>query len=487
MSNGVYYSQDVLGNRHNRLYDLILIALSTVLLLVYFWQGTRIMSYIVMAIYFFCVYVQFKEKRYGTFFFYLTFFLFLLGTVFFGLFDRELLYNFPDQETERHTMLCLGLAMIGVYIGSVVKWKRIVFGKPYRRIYETDGLVKQNASAKMRGFLRYAYFFTAVFEFINVLAKAVFVQANSYVAYYLDYQAPLPYFVLWFANVSSLFYYFYLGTKPSKKRAMLPTGIYLFIGIASLFFGQRNVFFVRAIIVLCYFFIRNKDASEGTVWITKKQIIFLIILLPFAILFMSLWDSIRSNRAYSQHSILDGIREALLTQGNCISILDYEHQFRSMLPDRPFAIGGIITMLRNNLVSRIIGIPSVPAKANTIETALNGYSFSCSLMYLQNRTGYLLGYGIGSCYIAELVNTFGYLGIVIGSVIYGAILNKLTRLSIRGFMTTGFALCMFQQLLLAPRSSFDSFITGTFQISYLFVAALCWFLSKKIWPAEAYE
>ena len=202
---------------------------------------------------------------------------------------------------------------------------------------------------------------------------------------------------------------------------------------------------------------------------------------------MAVWDSVRFDREYTSNDIFRNIINELLTQGNDISILDFEYRYRELLPDKPFAIGGIITLLHNNIVGRIIGLSQIPAQQNTAEIALNGYSFSAALMYVENTAGFLMGYGIGSCYVAELFNSFGFVGIFLGSLLYGIMLKKLGQFKFRGFIANGIALSIFQYLLLAPRAQFDYFISGTFQIANLFILFICWFLSTRVWPVKDNE
>lgn len=468
---------------HNALYDLVLIPIILSYLFCLWSQEVYGMNLILILLFAFCTYVQLKEKRYGNLFFYATFFLFLLDTVFFGLFKSEYKYHFLNTDSEVYVLNCLTISIVGVYFGSIAKGRFRLSINRKRKLIETDCAdVDYSVSKKMQSFLRLAYIVCAQFSLLNAFVKAVFVQSNSYVAYYSEFETPLPYIVIWLSTVAPLLFYFYLGTMPEKKKVILPCSIYLLVGVVALFYGQRNVFVIRAIVILCYFLIRNRNASNGEQWITKRQIAILIASIPAAIIFMGFWGEFRFDREYQDATIIDRIINALLEQGNDISILDYEYRYSSYLPDKPYAIGGIITFLSNNIYARLIGIPAIPAKGNTVETALYGYSFSSALMYHENRTGYLMGFGIGSCYIAELVHSFGYLGIFCGSVIYGVVLKWLSQVKLRGFIANGFAMAMFQQLLMAPRSTYDGFIAVVFQVANLFVALICWFLSTRVWP-----
>ena len=306
-------------------------------------------------------------------------------------------------------------------------------------------------------------------------------------AYYSDFQTPLPYAVRWISQVSTILFYFYLGTLPDKRNAKVPCFLYLLVGVVALLYGQRNVLVIRTLIIICYCFVRNRHVNEKETWISQKQIVVLVALIPVAVMFMSFWNSYRFDNQYESKGLVDSVIEGLLEQGHDISILDYEYELGDMLQDKPYAIGGIIGLLRNNILSRLLGFSPVPTQQNTVDMAINGYSYCGALMYFQNRNGYLMGFGIGSCYLAELFDTFGFAGVLFGSILYGLILKKLTTFELKGFIANGFALAMFQNLLMAPRAMLDGFISSTFQISFLFCAIICWGLSKYVWPGNKDE
>lgn len=450
------------------------------------------MNLTVVLLHLVCTYVQYKEKNYSCFFFYVTVFIFLLGTVFFGLFDPALKYGFVDSDVEKHVLTCLAISIIGVYVGSEINIQAKVYLGRKNRIrnehrLQHPELQYQTVSNKMQSFLRYAFMFCAVFSIIEAVVKAIFVSANSYLSYYTDFNTPLPYIAVWLSSVSPLLFYLYLGTLPRKKDVVLPTVFYLIVGVIALFYGQRNVFVVRVFMIVCYFLMRNTNASQYEQWISKKQIGLLVLLIPVGIAFMSFWGLYRYGGSNTSNSFLETILQGLLSQGNDISILDFEYRYGDLLPQRPYALGGIISTLHNNIFARLLGVTQIPTQANTVETALNGYAFSCTLMFFENKNGYLLGYGIGSCYIAELVFSFGFIGVFIGSVLYGVILKKLSNFQFKGFIVNGILLFMLQKLLLAPRASYDGFIAGVLQAASLFVLLMCWALNRYVWPVKKNE
>ena len=75
---------------------------------------------------------------------------------------------------------------------------------------------------------------------------------------------------------------------------------------------------------------------------------------------------------------------------------------------------------------------------------------------------YLAGGGTGSSYIAELYYDFGYLGVFLGSCIYGLIFSSITNFKKVGIFGRSLAFIIVTQLLWAPRASFSAFLSFIF-------------------------
>lgn len=96
---------------------------------------------------------------------------------------------------------------------------------------------------------------------------------------------------------------------------------------------------------------------------------------------------------------------------------------------------------------------------NNADKATEGYHLAHALPYLMFRDKYLEGAGTGTSYIAELYHDFGYIGIVLGNVIYGFLLASLAKLDKNKPFNTSVKLLIITRLLWAPRGGFTEFIT----------------------------
>ena len=88
--------------------------------------------------------------------------------------------------------------------------------------------------------------------------------------------------------------------------------------------------------------------------------------------------------------------------------------------------------------------------------AISSGSFARAISYAVVRTRYIGGYGMGSCYIAELYHDLSYFGICLGSFIYGYFMARINKLSINGTVKNALILLAIRGLFKAPRYCFDS-------------------------------
>ena len=97
---------------------------------------------------------------------------------------------------------------------------------------------------------------------------------------------------------------------------------------------------------------------------------------------------------------------------------------------------------------------------NSVDFAIKGNSLSNALSY-KVLWSYLSGSGVGTCYIAELFHDFGYIGVAIGSIIYGYVMQKINRIwnschNNIWIVAVGFA--MVEAFIKAPRWNYDIFV-----------------------------
>ena len=142
-------------------------------------------------------------------------------------------------------------------------------------------------------------------------------------------------------------------------------------------------------------------------------------------------------------------------------------------------MGGTYSALFENSIARLLfGVQTY--SGNSIERAMAGHDLSARLSLIAYGDGYLNGLGTGSSYIAELLHDFGAIGVLLGSVFYGFVLSKMSRLEPGNKLWNGIGLAMMYFLYLSPRGGFDIFVGSIFRIYSIFFFCIILLMSKVL-------
>ena len=85
---------------------------------------------------------------------------------------------------------------------------------------------------------------------------------------------------------------------------------------------------------------------------------------------------------------------------------------------------------------------------------------------------------MGSCYIAEAYHDFGYFGVAVWSFIYGIIIKGCNSFCDKGVWGRTIILYALYNILMAPRSLADAFISGFLQIQVIIAFFIVWIISN---------
>ena len=75
---------------------------------------------------------------------------------------------------------------------------------------------------------------------------------------------------------------------------------------------------------------------------------------------------------------------------------------------------------------------------------------------------YLAGRGTGTSYIAELYYDFGYIGIFVGSMIYGYLFSLINKYNTTSIFSRSIVYIVLTNLLWAPRGGYSAFLSFIF-------------------------
>ncbi|OUQ67899.1 hypothetical protein B5E53_07850 [Eubacterium sp. An11] len=253
-------------------------------------------------------------------------------------------------------------------------------------------------------------------------------------------------------QTTAIFLSFFYASMPSKRKCRIATWLYMIYLCTTLLSGQRSTVVLGFLWIFIYYAYRNKNDTEQS-WISKRMLCLIALLVPFAIVFLSLVSAWREGIKISIDGLWNEIQDFFYQQGVSINVIKRSFQYEALLPEGKYYS---LEFLSTGVIGKILG--AEPFVGNSVEHATNGFSLAHALSYVTMRGAYLTGRGTGTSYIAELFHDFGYLGVVFGNILYGYIIASMSKLKGKNLFMTAIKLIIIQQILWSPRGGFSDFI-----------------------------
>ncbi len=408
--------------------------------------------------------------------FQLAFFNFLLGGTFINFIDTGTpLYNF-DNSILLHSYLALYISQLFLYISYNFFERRTLT----KKIANPEGERKSNIISYIRFASLIIMGITFIPYLLEIYDKIHYVSNNSYADIYLRSSSSLPYPIQKAAQCFAPSFFVYLGTMPSKRKAMLPISMYIFAGALSVLVGARADFARSIMVVFFYFLARDRWANKrGERWFGKKEKLALIALVPILLLFLYNVGNERWDNSEESSSGLNSINSFFVEQGVSVSVIHYAKQYEDVIPNNMYVLGPVINLfIENPVIKDAFGTETY--RNQTIEGALYGNRFGDTISYIVMPGRYQLGYGMGSSYIAEVYQSSGYLGLVLINILYGVVFLLIDRFFGRNTWVTAISLLMLYRLIYAPRAATLDFLSNTFNITYIAIFLGIFIIAKML-------
>lgn len=429
------------------------------------------------------------RKRLLYFFFLIAFFTYLIGGhVCYEYFGMEIKYYYGDSYYF-HSNLCVFIALVALLLGYVLS--------EHLRIKKGDDSVLRGDNAK-KSHLRYRYdikdasrllfYGTYAFWIIDGVYDAFSVLGGNYYNIYSG-TSSAPFLIRAGAALTPYFFYLFIATLPNKKECRLPLVMYCLYAVLSLFSGQRRSFVNMILFVMLYFIYRNYRDVEGK-WIQKKHIVFCCVLIPAIMITTFLWNYYRLGTTYEGDTgIISLLFGFFQQQGFSSSVIRLEKYYEDSLnADAFYSFYTTVKNFRLNTVIKLLFNPQYGFSyyGHSAEFATKGNSLDNALSYLV-LWKYSMGAGVGSCYLAELYHDFGYVGVFVGNIFYGIVIQRIQRVWNNTkkhnvwLMAIGFA--MVDAFLKVPRWNFDLifsyFLDFGMWVSFAVVLCVASFVRKR--------
>lgn len=403
-----------------------------------------------------------------------SFFLCYLACFFTFLLGRRVIYRVTGYHDtnfspwiESRTDLKLLVGLFGLLCGYMLLDRlNCRSGKEH----PVEDAAAEDKTAQIRMISKTLFYCAFPFWLYTMLDVAWFVLRNGYAEYYLSYSSRVPALVRLAGKTAPMFFCVFLAMMPRKKEAFLPILLYLVYAVASLATGRRLTLITSLLIVFAYCLFRNKAPDRTEVWVSKKIMIGLGVLIPLLLMAMYVFEYIRGDGAVGNVTDNHPFWGFFIRQGVSENVIKYAQAFEKWSnPDARYSLYSTLKWLSDSFFAELLGIdvPFVFGKQSPA-VAFRGTSLAHLVSYYANRRTYLAGMGYGSCYIAELYIDFGYWGVWVGNVLYGAVICLLLkRAPQRGYhwwFATGLFAC--NSLFVAPRASFDEFFAKLLYVDF---------------------
>ena len=414
----------------------------------------------------------------------ITFFVLLLGRYFLQMISGENYGTIFPEEITKNTILLLFISLVALYIGksSFELYKKKFNKKKQVKVNEEKIEEKKEKIKYVRQIARVMFIITFIMAFAVTLETAVFVQQNSYLAKYTDFQTKIPSIIHKIAQTNFIFLMIYLFTFPSKKETFAVVIVYTIYLVTSILSGGRSTFVIGILMLFMYFLSRERYI-ENEKYFTKKVIIILGILGVILIIFLSCYTTLRNNIAIENFNPFDKFKQFFIDQGGSVNVISYTQYYKDELPDTnsSYAFGPFINYIKHGTLAKILGYGQDYYTNNTVEMALYGNNLGATISYLVMPERYLNGEGLGTQYIAELYADCSYAGVIIYNLILGFLLMWFNNLKKENWIGLAFSFNILKKMIYLPRQFAMEWVINLLSIPTILAIILVYGYSEIIY------
>ncbi|MBS5386557.1 MAG: O-antigen polysaccharide polymerase Wzy family protein [Clostridiales bacterium] len=398
----------------------------------------------------------------------ITFFVFLLSRPFISFCQGKIWWELYGTEHVWFSLVIIILSQIGLMIGSWFteeqnKSKKLDVSRIRKKYDGREELIKNLQIVSL-----ILFYLSSIFFFIQEGEKLLATWQKGYLSYYTDFEAQLPFWIYTIASFMKVSFCVYLATWPKKKEALLPIGLFVCSALPSLIIGMRNPIMLNAIFIFLYFVLRDiLDKSEK--WIGKIEKYLLVIGIPCSLIFMTLYSYIRSGLQVGKQGIFRLLLGFFYGQGVTFDVLAIGHKCIPLLPKREirnYTFGEILDyFLHGSIAQKIFGADALDS-GNTVKNALESNSLAHNISYIDMGKEYLDGHGWGSSYLLEVFTDYGYIGVLLFSIVLGILLIYAIDFLQKSVLCCTIVFMCLQSIFFIPRAEATGWLSFLFTIQF---------------------
>lgn len=435
------------------------------------------------------------KKRFLFFMFHITYFLFILGRPLFTVLKK---WNLVVVQIEYGATLSgviqsfkiIYISLLFIFIGTrLIEWYKIykdkkINTKNFIELIEDkiDGeqekIIRHKINHEKINIFRFSITIVLVISFVADLSlgieKLIYILNNSYVDSYLNFQSQIPYIVYVLSSFFEYAVYLYLATFPKKKNAYLCMTTYVISNVPSFVGGERNPICLAILFCVIYVIIRHYFDEE--VWIRKEMVIIAVICVFFGMIALGAMNYYREGSSVGSLNPFSIIEDFIYKQGVTFSWISVGFSRMSLLRSQgviSYTFGGLIDYVTHNKITQILFGVVPLSNTNSLEMVKYSNEMSHHLSYVALGEKYLQGHGTGTSYLLEVFTDFGWIGIVVSSILLGILFYYSYKLCTGSYKSRVFIFCMITGILFMPRGETVSCISFLWRIAFWACLILC--------------
>ena len=375
------------------------------------------------------------------------------------------------------------LSLLCLFIGHYIVDK---ISKKEKKVFCFDKFQNSKFVHHLKTISCIMFYLSFSFYFLSEIEKIVFMRSHNYAELYSVFKSNLPFYFNFMGSMCKYFLCIYLATLPSKFASSTCLILYIISSIPSFLIGARMAIVLNILFSFLYYFTRDsinyetKFLNKSQKWIGSFEKSFIILFSPIFMFILGSWNYLRDG-IKSGLGIIGTLIDLFEKQGVSFDVLCFGYMLypKFISPGINYTFGGIIDYLFYGKLSQIFfGTEPLSDVHQSIRSVLNGNNFAHKLSYAVSPENFLNGHGYGSSYILEVYADFGYIGVIIFSIILGMFFASIVKIMKKGPIQMSIILSSLMYIYFSARNRALRWIEFIIYVQFIIPVLLCYVLAK---------
>ena len=410
----------------------------------------------------------------------LVVFVFLISRPTIDLFKKSLWFQFGSSEN-LFSLNSLFISLMCLWIGNSISEKIIENKKVDLVAVEKECILKNDYRNRLETISLILFYLSVIFLFCIELEKLFFMSKRNYEEIYVSFHTQLPFFVNIIGSMCKYFLCIFLATFPRKKTAFLPLALYTLSAVPYFLIGGRYKLVINLIFAIVYYIIRDTIENKE-MWLGIKEKVILTVLSPVGVAFLGAYNYIREGKKIEPGGVISLIVDFFYKQGVSFDVLRIGHKTIPKIKYTGFVnytFGEILDyLLHGNIAQAVLGAKSLGEGQNEI-LGLYSNLLANRMAYTASKDYFLAGHGWGSSYLLDTYADWGYVGIILFSLVLGSVFVFINSFLKKGYIYRTLALLILTGIYYCPRSSALMWISFCVYAQFYIPMIVC-FMGAKL-------